>query len=130
MSLEIICSHCGEDTIVRREPIYEGFKKTGDRIFCSSCGHEFPDANNVPYKKKSGPNIFTDADRPKKPDIFNEDEKGKNCRHCEHYVVNPFVQRCSLHMKEVQATDICFDFKKKPPDEIVEKPAKPEGKDA
>ena len=71
MSLEIICSHCGEDTIVRKEPVYDGFKKMGDKIFCSSCGFEFEDIGHVPYKKKTAPSIFGDDDRPKKINIFS-----------------------------------------------------------
>jgi hypothetical protein len=106
----IVCSECGEDTFVRREPIYEGFKKTGERIVCVSCGHEFSSEAEVPYKEKSGPKIFSDADRSKKVEIFKGDEKGHNCRHCDHYTVNPFIQRCGLHGREVQATDICDDF--------------------
>lgn len=113
MSLEIICPECHAETLVRKEPVYDGFKKAGEKIFCSSCGFEFPDDQKVPYRKKAAPKVFEESDRPRKIDIFRDDEKEQNCRHCEHYVVNPFVQRCALHEKEVQATDICFDFKKK-----------------
>jgi hypothetical protein len=114
MSLEIICTECGEESFVRKEPVYDGFKKTGEKVSCSSCGHEYPDEDTVPYKeRRSRPKVFTEDDKPKKLDIFSEEEKQQNCRHCEHYVVNPFVQRCSLREKEVDATDVCFDFKLK-----------------
>ena len=45
-----------------------------------------------------------------KVEIFRSTEKGRNCRHCRHYVVNPFIQRCGLHRCEVQAADPCGDF--------------------
>jgi len=48
------------------------------------------------------------------PDIFAEDEKGRNCRYCKHYVVNPFTQRCGLHGRTVEATDTCEDFQSAP----------------
>ena len=110
MSLEIICTACGADSLVRKEPIYEGLKKTGEKVFCAACGHEYS-SDQVPYKEKAkAPQVFNDDDRPIKLDIFAEGDRQQNCRHCEHYVVNPFVQRCSLHDKEVDATDVCFDF--------------------
>lgn len=109
-NVAILCSACGEDTFVRREPVYEGFRKTGERILCVSCGHEFADAESVPYKRTDKPRVFSEEDLPAKPDIFKSDEKGRNCRHCRHYVVNPFIQRCGLHHQEVHATDLCDRF--------------------
>lgn len=35
------------------------------------------------------------------------------CRHCVHYVVNPFTQKCMLHHRDVSATDTCPDFEAK-----------------
>jgi hypothetical protein len=32
------------------------------------------------------------------------------CRHCRHYVVNPYTQKCMLHDREVTAVDTCADF--------------------
>jgi hypothetical protein len=118
MGLEITCTECGVETLVRKEPVYDGFKKVGEKVFCASCGHEFSDENNVPYmEKKPALSIFDDSDKPKKLDIFKDEERVQNCRHCEYYLVNPFVQRCSLHEKEVDATDVCFDFKLKEQEE-------------
>jgi len=111
--MAILCSACGADTFIRREPVYEGFKKTGERLFCVSCGHEYAAEAEVPYQTVAKPAIFTEADRSQRVDLFLGDEKGHNCRHCRHYVVNPFVQRCGLHQIEVQATDLCGDFQAK-----------------
>jgi hypothetical protein len=109
-SMAIICPVCSEDTFVRREPVYDGFQKTGEQIFCVSCGHEFDNEDEIPFKDISGPKVFSADDRSKKVEIFKSDEKGHNCRHCDHYTVNPFIQRCSLHAKEVQAGDLCDRF--------------------
>lgn len=112
-SMAIICSACGADTFVRREPVYDGFKKVGETILCVSCGHVFATEDEVPFKETGGPKLFTDADRSRRIDVFHSDEKGRNCRHCNHYVVNPFIQRCGLNGMEVQATDLCDNFKPK-----------------
>jgi hypothetical protein len=121
-SMAIICSACNADTFVRREPVYEGFTKTGEIISCVSCGHTFADEADVPFKDTSGPQIFTEADRSKTLDVFKGDEKGHNCRHCRHYTVNPFIQRCGFHKVEVQASDVCDDFSPKGEEEADEDP--------
>lgn len=109
-SLEIACTACGGDSLVKREPVYDGFVKVGERFRCLSCGHVYESEAEVPFKKTLAPTVFDPEDAPRQVDVFTEDEKTRNCRHCRHYVVNPFTQRCARHEKEVQATDVCDDF--------------------
>lgn len=110
-SVEIICTNCGADTLLHREAVYDGFTKTGDQLSCATCGHVFNTEENVPYKnKKDAPKIFTDADRTEAIELFEEGENRRLCRYCSHYIVNPFTQYCSVHKKEVQATDSCNRF--------------------
>ena len=106
----INCPACGQETFLRREPVYEGFQRTGETLSCVGCGHRFEADADVPYVKTVQPRIFTEADRSARIEIFASDEKGRNCRHCRHYVKNPFLQRCGLHQVEIQATDCCEDF--------------------
>jgi predicted RNA-binding Zn-ribbon protein involved in translation (DUF1610 family) len=110
-SIEIICTHCGEDALLRREPVYEGLRKTGEELSCSACGFIFASEAEVPFKKKPvTPPIFTDADRFVTVLIFKKNENACLCRYCANYVVNPFVQFCARHKKEVQAADSCPQF--------------------
>ena len=111
MSVEIICRACGAEAFLNREPIYEGLTKAGERLSCSACGFVFESEESVPFtKKESAPVIFTDADRSEKVVVFDEGENKRLCRYCAEYVINPFVQFCSRHKKEVQATDSCDQF--------------------
>ena len=98
-SVTIICSNCGADALLRREPIYDGFKKTGEKLTCSACGHLYASEDEVPFKKNKGPKVFNESDLSKPLNVFNDDERGKNCRYCVHYIVNPFTQKCGLHLK-------------------------------
>jgi hypothetical protein len=109
-SLEIVCTACGRDALVRREPVYDGFRKTGEKFVCAACGHAYESESDVPFKVARRPSVFSDEDRPRKLEVFGKDEKGRTCRHCRNYLVNPFTQRCGIHFKEVQATDSCGDF--------------------
>ncbi len=110
------CSHCGEESFLKREPVYDGFAKSGEKLSCAGCGHVFENEADVPFKGRGGPSVFTDADRSADVDVFAKDEKGQICRYCTNYVVNPFTQRCSLHFKVVDATDTCPNFEEKKED--------------
>jgi hypothetical protein len=120
-AVEIICSACGAEAFLRREPVYEGLKKTGEQLSCSACGFVFASEEEVPFKAAaSAPQIFTEADRSAKVTVFEEGENKNLCRYCANYVVNPFMQFCSHHKREVQATDTCAQFvtKKEAPDAL------------
>jgi len=99
------------DTLLKREAVYDGFAKSGEKLICSNCGFEYASEAEVPFKvRKDEPQIFTAADRPAKVEVFGDGENQRLCRYCTNYIVNPFTQFCSLHKKEVQATDSCDRF--------------------
>jgi len=112
-TFEIVCSACKADTMVRKENVFDGFRKTGEQFICVSCGHKYADERSVPFRQKKQISVFGDGDKVKPVSVFREDERGKTCRNCRHYLLNPFTQRCGLHFKEVQATDYCQDFERK-----------------
>ena len=117
-SNEIVCDACGEDTLARKEPVFDGFTKVGEQYVCVSCGHEYPSEADTPFKDaRRDPKLFSDDEKARKVEIFDDSEKGRFCRHCTYYVVNPFVQRCDLHNKFVEATDVCDRFNRKPESE-------------
>lgn len=110
-AVEINCLNCKKETLLHREAVYDGFDKIGEKLTCSACGFEYASEDEVPFvEQTSDPILFTDADRSVKISIFTEDESRKLCRYCAHYLINPFTQFCSIHKKEVQATDSCPRF--------------------
>jgi hypothetical protein len=66
-------------------------------------------------EKPKAPSVFSADEKPVAPEVFQEGEKGRFCRYCRHYVVNPFAQRCSRHRRLVEATDTCPQFEPVPP---------------
>ena len=110
-SREINCTACGQTALTRTEPVYEDFKKTGEEVICTACGHRYTDMAAVPFTAAaSKPQVFTEADKPYELDIFSDDERRKCCAWCAHFVVNPFNQRCGRTNREVEATDLCLAF--------------------
>jgi predicted RNA-binding Zn-ribbon protein involved in translation (DUF1610 family) len=112
--IEINCPACGVETLLRREPVYDGFRKSGEKLLCASCGHAFAGDDDVPYVGRQQTAIFSDADRLRPVEVFDADERRRNCRYCRDYVVNPFTQWCSRHHREVEATDVCPEFTRRP----------------
>lgn len=112
-SLEIQCPGCGQETLLRREPVYDGFRKTGESLRCSGCGHPFATESDVPYVVRRAAAVFGADERPKPVVLFSEDEKTRNCRHCAHYLQNPFTQWCALHRRETDALEVCGQFSRK-----------------
>lgn len=113
--VELRCPACARDSWLLRKPRYDGFTKIGEALTCALCGHEFASEAEIAFKDSRKPKVFSEDDRPRPVKVFREDEKGKMCRYCAEYVVNPFLQRCGLHRCEVQATDTCPHFRPKPP---------------
>ncbi len=103
------CPQCGEDRLVLREAVYDGFTRVGEKRLCSVCRTELDAPAEAPEGKPTA-KLFAPEDRPRKPRIEGWEEAKQICRHCRHYIVNPFTQRCGLHMREVAATDTCPDF--------------------
>ena len=135
--MEIRCKRCGTETLFRREARFEGFTKTGEDWVCTSCGHRRPvdggardgasgkkpawldaaDADTPSVADLFGdaqpepkPQVFSTADLPDRPQVFDERERRRSCGWCRHRVVNPFAQHCGLHEREVEATDLCDAF--------------------
>jgi len=113
--LEIVCAFCKADTLLVREPRYEGFKKTGETLKCATCAHVYATEAEVPFKEVHAPKVFDSTDAARKVDVFREAEKGRICCYCRNYIVNPFTQKCGLFLKVVEATDSCGDFKSREP---------------
>lgn len=113
-SREIHCTHCGKDTLVRVEPIYEDFKKVGERFICTGCGFQYASEEETPFlEKEKQPSVFTEADLPQKLKIFDDSERQHCCSWCKHFVMSAFSQRCGLTNAYTEATDLCVRFEKK-----------------
>ncbi|MBN1673025.1 MAG: hypothetical protein JXR37_18410 [Kiritimatiellae bacterium] len=115
--VQIVCSACGADTLLVREPQFEGIRRVGEILKCATCGHVYAAEEEVPFKDAARPRLFRPPPPPVKPGVLSEEQKVLTCRLCRHYVVNPFTQRCGLHNRTVDATDTCPDFAPPEPDE-------------
>ncbi len=111
---KIICPYCRQESAVKLVKQYDGFTLVGEVRTCAFCGRELADEELTYLKEKI-------------PEGLRQKGQRRNCYLCEHYVVNPFLQKCVLHNREVEALDSCPDFSPaaKPPPEKPQKPKPP-----
>ena len=91
---------CKEQSFIRLEKEYDGFKVINQKKICALCGYEFKDDEEVPYIEE-------------KPLFNDENEEAHFCRDCQYYVVHPWTQKCTLTNQEVTALDTCPEFVKR-----------------
>ena len=109
--VEIICNNCQKQTFINRDPIYDGLKKIGEKLSCTTCGYTYKDEKSIPFLDNPKKDfIFNESDKSKKLNIFSENEVKGLCRQCNSYIINPFTQFCATHKREVEATDSCSRF--------------------
>lgn len=112
-SKKIFCPCCRQESAVKVVKKYDGFTLVGEMDTCAFCGYEF---------NEEEPEFINDHP----PGWVNDGNLKKICRRCQHYVINPFVQKCVLHEREVEATDTCGDFSLPPlPEKETERKEEP-----
>ena len=112
-----VCPHCGERTLVREKKCYdENFSLTGVRFFCSLCGGELkPEENgSTPQaaRKQAADRLsqLLGGEKAAKVRLAPEADDGHFCLHCRHFIKHPFMNRCGVTMREVEATGSCAKF--------------------
>ena len=111
----IRCPACGNECLALHKPRYAGFARVGEDCICTGCGHVLS-GGSAPIRPEA-PTLFDEEDRAPVPEVFRDEERGRLCRYCRHYVVNPFRQWCAEHEREVEATESCDRFSPRPPSE-------------
>lgn len=114
------CPQCGKSSFLKKVSVMDGWKKVGDILACASCSAKAADLNStVPEpereKTKSVSKLasFFNAEEEKKPKIKAEENEKRFCKNCMHFIVHPFLNRCSRHEKDINPMDDCPDYSPK-----------------
>ncbi|MBQ7694901.1 MAG: hypothetical protein IJT50_07225 [Lentisphaeria bacterium] len=115
---KVLCPHCGERTLAREKKILDdNFTPVGVKFVCVFCGGELeiPAAApaSAPSKQEQASERLSrllGGEKVTKVGFAPEADDGHFCLHCRHFVKHPFINRCGLTMKEVQAIDGCEKF--------------------
>jgi len=94
---EIVCPTCCRKTLIIRQPKYEGLHKIGEEFKCTECGTVFSEDEEIEFVATEKADIFKDDLLPENPDVF-EGDKVILCRHCKHYLENPFKPALCRHL--------------------------------
>ena len=119
---EIVCMHCGANSFLVKKSIMDGWTKVGEVLLCSSCAgmiYDLTAQEEEPEKTDNKPkedcsldslSSFLGTEREEKPSLDSEDLEKHFCRDCKYFVHHPFLDRCSLHEKEINPMDDCKSF--------------------
>ena len=115
---KVVCPHCGERTLAKEKKILdENFSPVGVKFVCAFCGGELeaPAAASpsAPSKEKEAAERLSrllGGETVAKVGFAPEADDGRFCLHCKNFIKHPFMNRCGLTMKEVQAIDSCEKF--------------------
>lgn len=118
------CTHCGNDSIAKKENVMEGWRCVGTRLVCALCGAPLA-AEDV---SSAGTSALSDASASAKrsldgaasflgtsleelaPKLDLGESDGRFCKNCEHFLRHPFQSRCLLHDRDVEPMEDCSDF--------------------
>ena len=118
---KVVCPACAAESFIKLKPRLDGWTKIGDSLVCGLCGHELCDyepiisaiAPTQPNSKTSALVDLLGGIKVEKPVIEVADDERRFCRDCQHFIVHPFMSRCTLHDKQVNPMDDCAEFNRK-----------------
>ena len=116
---KIKCPHCGEKSFVKEKKEFDdNFTLKSTSFRCALCGGKIDPApeTSTSQKNSSAADKFAallGEERAAKVSFAPQEDDGKVCLHCRYYIKHPFMDRCGLHMKEINVMESCSDFAKK-----------------
>ncbi|MDR0933191.1 MAG: hypothetical protein LBM70_09270 [Victivallales bacterium] len=114
------CPHCGEKSVVKAKNKLDGFTLVGKVLICALCGAEIEDSG----EKSSTPAKSATIDRlaallgqcdnsEVKADLTPDENYGRFCRNCVHFIEHPFKTLCGIDGKSADPMGECKEFKKR-----------------
>ena len=96
------CPHCGEESLVKRKVLTEGFRKTGEALVCALCGAVVGEPATPAAEAKAAADergrklaALLGGDEREKVTLA-ADPESRFCRDCRHFIAHPFRSRCGL----------------------------------
>ncbi len=113
----VSCPLCGEKSVVKTKMKMDGFTRLGEVFVCALCGGELgtPSKDVAPVAQSSNKlaallgEVETDA----KADIAPDENYGRFCRNCVHFIEHPFKTLCGIDGKPADPMGECKHFKRK-----------------
>ena len=95
----------------------DGFRKIGEVLVCMLCGAELgspevPDSAGTAQdnKKLNDLSLLLGAAPSARARLTAADDEKRFCKDCAHFLPHPFVDRCELDNRPVEAMDDCPQF--------------------
>lgn len=119
----VVCPHCGERTVVKTKTVTDGWRVAGTRFVCVLCGGEL----GAPEKEQGGDSVASakramdrfasllgdGAEAAAKADLSPDENYGRFCRNCVHFLEHPFRPLCDRDGKAADPMGECGEFTRK-----------------
>lgn len=116
---KILCPHCGEKSFLKEKKCFDdSFALKEVKFFCALCGGEIRNTSEkspAPSKAAAAAerlSALLGGEKVARVTFAPEADDGHFCLHCRNFIKHPFMNRCGLTLKEVEATDSCDSFEK------------------
>ncbi len=117
---KIICPVCGEPSVAKLTAKLDGFKKVGDLLTCLVCGAELgpvaaPDAEGAVQedRKLHDLGLLLGAAPEARVRLTAAPAEQRFCKDCANFLEHPFVTRCALDNRPVEAMGDCPNYRKR-----------------
>ena len=98
----------------------DGFRKVGEVLVCMLCGAELEsvDASSSAgaaqtTNKLNDLSLLLGAVPSARARLTAADDEQRFCKDCAHFLPHPFVDRCELDNRPVEAMDDCPEYQKR-----------------
>ncbi len=116
----IQCPCCGEKSVVKSRTKMNGWTKVGTVLVCALCGAELgaPEertaAAAVRRKSDSLASLLGEgAEFTPGADLTPDENYGRFCRNCVHFLAHPFKTLCSKYNRPADPMGDCPEFEKR-----------------
>ncbi|MBQ4107385.1 MAG: hypothetical protein IJC73_07395 [Lentisphaeria bacterium] len=108
------CPHCGEESLVKKQALMDGFRKTGEILICALCQARVgepaaPGADGGVEDRCRNLAALLGGDEREKT-VLTADAGTRFCRDCRHFIAHPFLARCGLNGEPADPMADCPEF--------------------
>ncbi|MBE6369325.1 MAG: hypothetical protein E7056_04085 [Lentisphaerae bacterium] len=113
---KLLCPHCKEQSMAKLRNKMDGFKKVGEELVCMLCNKVLapyePQASapTTGNRLKALGELLGGGEQSAAIQLTAGADEKRFCKDCRHFMPHPFVDRCDLDNRPVEAMDDCGEF--------------------
>ena len=108
---KITCPFCHEQSIAKKKTKFDGFTQLGEVLVCMLCNAELGPVESAATQSAAGKlAALLGAAPPAAARLAAAENEKRFCKDCRHFLPHPFVDRCELDNRPVEAMGDCEKY--------------------